>query len=449
MYDLIIVGGGPGGYSAALRASQLGMKVLLVEKKRIGGVCLNEGCIPTKALLHAAHTLLEMKKGEEFGLHLGSFGLEWERVQAYVRRSVEKLVGGVEYLLRKTGVEVIEGEGSLLGPGRVKVGEEEFSSRWVILATGSRPMELAQIPFGGRILTSSRLMFTDRIPRSLVIVGAGAIGLEMATAFSLLGAEVKVVEALATPLGGMDRDMASFLLRALREVGVEVLTSTKVEGAEQGNGGVRLRLQDGKELEAEFVLVSVGRVPNSEIFKPLLEVDDRGFLKVDPSLQTSMEGVYAIGDIVGPPLLAHKAHHQGVYVVEKLAGKEAAPPRVIPMAVFTEPEFASVGLNETRARALGLKFKKARFPLAANGRAVTLEQEGVVKVLSDEDGRLLGVQILAPSASEIISEAALAIREGLKASRLADAVHVHPTVSEALMEAAMALEGRAIHILNR
>ncbi len=451
MRDLIVLGGGPGGYSAALRAAQLGMKVTLVEKKRVGGVCLNEGCIPTKALLHAGGSLLSLKKGDEFGLVVGNFGLDWKKVQGYVKNSVEKLVGGVEYLLERSGVEVIIGEGRLISQGRVEVQGEVLEAKWVILATGTRPAELPFLPFGERVLTSSELLFFHRIPQRLLVIGAGAIGLEMATAFSLFGAEVTVVEALPTPLGGaMDRDMASFLIRALKELGIEVLTSSAVERAEVGKDGVRLWLKGGKLLEGEYVLVAVGRKPNSEVLRGVVELDEKGFVKTAWNLRTSLEGTYAIGDLAGPPLLAHKAHHEGVFVVESLAGREGHRPELIPMAVFTEPEFSSVGLTETEAKRRGIFFKKARFPMGANGRAVTVgETSGMVKILAGEDGRLLGVQILGPGASEIINEAALAVKEGLKASELAASVHVHPTVSEALMEAAMALEGKAIHVLNR
>ncbi len=447
--DLAILGGGPGGYSAALRASQLGMKVVLVERKRVGGVCLNEGCIPTKALLHAAHLARWIKRGSSIGIEVKEHSFNWEGVQGHVRRSVEKLVGGVEYLLSRSGVEVVRGEGRLTDRGKIEVEGEKIDSPWVILATGSRPAELPSVPFGERILTSSRLMFLEKFPHSLVVIGAGAIGLELATAFSSFGTEVKVVEALPTPLGGMDRDMAALLVRNLKERGIEVITSTTVEEAEEGKEGVRLKLRGGRILEAEFVLVAVGRRPNSEGLKGLVEVDGRGFVKTDENYLTSMEGVFAIGDLVGPPLLAHKAHHQGVFVVENISGLSPVKPSVIPMAVFTEPEFASVGFNETQAKERGFNFKKAKFPLQANGRAVTVGEEvGAVKVLADEDG-IIGVQILAPFASEIISEAAMAVREKKKVSWLAEAVHVHPTVSEALMEAAMALEGKAIHILNR
>ncbi len=449
--DLVVLGGGPGGYSAALRASQLGMKVALVERKRVGGVCLNEGCIPTKALLHSAHAARLLREGKKLGIEVeGEARINWERVQEHVKGAVEKLVGGVEYLLQKSGVEVITGEGKLRGDGKIEVAGEVIDSRWVILATGSRPAELKTLPFGGRVLTSSQLMFAEKPPQSLIVIGAGAIGLELATAFSSFGAEVKVVEALATPLGGMDRDMAALLIRALKEKGIQIFTSSFVEEGEQGKEGIRLWLRDGRELEGELALVAVGRKPNSEIFQGLLELDERGFVRTFGDFRTSMEGVFAIGDLAGPPLLAHKAHHQGVALVEKLGGLSTGQLGPIPMAVFTEPEFALVGLSEEQAKKSGIKYKKAKFPMGANGRAVGIGQEtGAVKILADEDGRLLGVQILGPGASEIIAEASLAMREGLKARQLAEAVHVHPTVSEALMEAAMALEKKAIHIINR
>ena len=449
-YDLAIIGGGPGGYTAALRGARLGMKVVLIEKKRVGGVCLNEGCIPTKALLSSAHLAELIKKGKRQGINVKDYDISWDGVKAFMKETVEKLVTGVEYLLEKSGVDVIHGEGKLNEKNEIKVNGETIEARWTIIATGSHPVELPFLPFGERVLTSSKLMFADTFPQSLAIIGAGAIGLEMATAFSLLGSRVTVIEALPTPLGGnMDKDMFAFLNRALKEREIQLFLSTKVEGAETGSNGVKLKLSPGRELEVEYVLVSVGRRPNSASFS-FLERDKNGFIKTDENLKTSMDNVYAIGDVAGAPLLAHKASHEAIFVVETLAGQKTHKPNYIPYAVFTIPEFAGVGMNEEEAKAKGLKIKKAKFPMKANGRALSLgEENGVVKIISDEENRVLGVQVLGPSASEIIAEVSMLMEKGGKAEDIANTVHIHPTVSETIMEASMALLGKAIHILNR
>lgn len=449
-YDLAIIGGGPGGYTAALRGAQLGMKVVLIEKKRVGGVCLNEGCIPTKALLSSAHLAEQVKSGEKFGINVKDYEIRWEGVKSFMRKTVDKLVIGVEYLLEKSGVTVIHGEAYLSENGRITVNEETIEAKWKIVATGSRPVELSFLPFGERILTSSKLMFAEVFPETLAVIGAGAIGLEMATAFSLLGSKVTIIEALATPLGGnMDRDMFAFLNRALRERGIQLLLSTKVEDARINKTGVKLSLSSGKDLEVDYVLVAVGRKPNSEAF-PFLERDRSGFIKTNGNLKTNVDGIYAIGDVTGQPLLAHKASHEAIFLVETLAGKHTHKPGFIPYAVFTIPEFAGVGINEEEAKKQGLKIKKAKFPMKANGRAISLgEENGVVKVISDENDKILGVQALGPSASEIISEATVVMEKGGKAEDIADTVHIHPTVSETIMEASMAILGKAIHILNR
>lgn len=449
-YDLAIIGGGPGGYTAALRGAQLGMKVVLIEKKRVGGVCLNEGCIPTKALLSSAHLAEQIKSGEKLGINVKDYDISWEGVKAFMRETVDKLVTGVEYLLEKSGVTVIHGEAHLSENGSIKVNEEIIEAKWKIIATGSRPVELPFLPFGERVLTSSKLIFADVFPETLAVIGAGAIGLEMATAFSILGSKVTIIEALATPLGGnMDRDMFAFLNRALRERGIQLLLSTKVEDARVNKTGVNLRLSTGKELEVDYVLVAVGRRPNSDKF-PFLERDKHGFIKTDNELKTSMNDIYAIGDVAGQPLLAHKASHEAIFAVETIAGKDSHKPGFIPYAVFTIPEFAGVGMNEEEAKKQGIKIKKAKFPMKANGRALSLgEENGVVKVISDENDKILGVQALGPSASEIIAEATAVMEKGGRAEDIAGTVHIHPTVSETIMEASMALLGKAIHILNR
>ena len=449
--ELAIIGGGPGGYTAALRASQLGIKTILVEKKRVGGVCLNEGCIPTKALLTSAHLMSMIEDSDKFGITVNSYKANWSEIKKFVMETVEKLVSGVEYLLEKSGVTVINGEAVFNDKGQIVVNGETIDAKWKIIATGSRPVELPFLPFDERVLNSTTLMFGEKIPESLVVIGAGAIGLEMASAFSSLGSSVTIIEALPTPLGGnMDRDMAAFLTRTLKEKEIQIFTSTRVEGANVKNETVVLKLSNGKELETEYLLVSIGRKPNSEIARDFIEIDEKGFIKIDENFSTSREGIYAIGDVIGPPLLAHKASHEAIFVVESLAGRKPHRPKYIPYAVFSSPEFAGVGINETEALKSGIKFKKAKFPMKANGRALSLaEENGLVKVLTGENNKILGVQILGPNASEIIAEATLIMEKEGTTEDIANSVHVHPTISETLMEASMAISKKAIHILNR
>ncbi len=450
MYDLAIIGGGPGGYTAALRASQLGMKVALIEKRRVGGVCLNEGCIPTKALFSSAHLIYNIKKGERFGIKIKSHEIDWPRVKQFIMESVEKLVGGVEYLLKKSGVEVIKGIGNIDREGNLIVDGIRIEAKWKIIATGSKPIELPFLPFGGRILHSTDIFFVEKIPESLLIIGSGAIGLEIATAFSLLGSKVTLVEAMPTPMNGMDRDIASYLLRALKTMGIEIKNSTRVENAEVGTSSVKLHLSNGETIEGEYILVSIGRKGNSEPFNKVIKTNGRGFIEINDRRETNLKNVFAIGDVVGPPLLAHKASHEGIFLVESLAGLDTKPPRIIPYAVFTIPEYGAVGISEEEAKKQGINLKKGKFPMMANGRALSLdEKNGMVKVISDERNKILGVQILGPNASEMISEAALAMEKGGRAEDIANTVHVHPTTSESLMEASMGLLGKAIHILNR
>lgn len=453
-YDLAIVGGGPGGYVAALRAAQLGLQTVLVEKNRVGGTCLNVGCIPTKALMTAAHLAYELRRSEKYGIKVKDYEVNWDSVKSFMKDTVEKLVTGVEYLLKNRGVVVVKGEAFFDEKGILKVNGEEIQAKNIIIASGSRPSSLPGMEFDGeKVLDSTTLIYGKRIPSSLVVLGAGAVGLELALAFSLLGSEVTVIEIMDTVLPGIDRDMAILLERHLKKAGLKVFTSTKVTDFEKGDYGVKLKAQRKEQeftLEAEILLLAVGRKPNSENFSQYLTVNEKGFIKVDEKFKTSREGVFAIGDVIGGKLLAHKASHEAIALVEHLAGKPFKKPMALPLAVFTIPEYASVGITETEAKAKKLQIKKGRFPLSANGRALSLlEPEGVVKVITDMEGKLLGVHILAPSASEFIAEATLAVEKGLKAHELADSIHIHPTVSEALMEACAAIDRKAIHVLTK
>jgi len=456
-YDLIVIGTGPGGYHAAIRAAQLGLKTLAVEKGEVGGVCLNVGCIPTKALLHAAKAKKLARSAAEFGLALKEEGLDLEKLAAWRDQVTKKLTGGVEFLFKGNGVELVRGEAKVLSPREIEVGGERYRTKRLVLATGSRPIELPGFPFDEeRVLSSTGALKIERgIPKRLLVLGAGAIGLEFASIYRAFGSEVVVVELMDQILPGADPEAANVLARNLKRAGIEIKTRTKAEGFEETEEGLEVRLSGPKgeeTLTADRILVAVGRRPNSEGLAELgLALDEKGFVVTDERMQTSVPGVFAIGDLRGAPLLAHKAMKEGVVAAEVAAGKPSAFDQQIPSVVYTDPEYASVGMTEAEAKEKGIPVKVGKFPYAANGRALTRqEKDGFVKVVADAEYKVvLGVQIVGPEASELIAEAALAVEMGALADDLELTIHPHPTLSESLMEAAANANQAAIHILNK
>ncbi len=460
--DIAILGGGPGGYVAALRGAQLKKKIVLIEKDQIGGTCMNRGCIPTKYLLHQTQMLIELKDNTNIDGPLEKLKLNWTRVQEGKRNSVDRLVKGIEFLLKKNGVRILRGEARLKSEREVIVQSEEdtkiFADK-IILATGS---ESASLPFlqpnGSEIITSRDALELNVLPKRLLIVGAGAIGLEMGTIFQRMGCEVTILEVMPTVLPSIDRDMAVRLERLLKAQGLNIHTQMKIENKELTNGAVKLEGTNLKtlsrfEFEADKVLLATGRTPNSDELRERetrLAFDPQGFLKVDLHLETGIPGVYAIGDLIGGQLLAHKASHEGIIAIENACGKTRTMNyNALPSAVFTEPEFAFVGITETEAKDRGLSVCSGLFTLQANSRALTMSKmDGMVKILSDSEERILGAQILSPHASEIVMEVTLAIHNGLKLHDLSRVVHLHPTFSEAVMEAALMANGEALHMLN-
>ena len=456
-YDLVVIGTGPGGYHAAIRAAQLGLKVLAVEKGEVGGVCLNVGCIPTKALLHAAKAKKLAKEAAEFGLALKEEGLDLEKLAAWRDQVTKKLTGGVEFLFKGNGVDLVRGQAKVLSPREVEVGGERYRAKRLVLATGSRPIELPGFPFDEeRVLSSTGALKIERgIPKRLLVLGAGAIGLEFASIYRAFGSEVVVVELMDQILPGADPEAANVLARNLKRAGIEIKTRTKAEGFEETEEGLNVRLSGPKgeeTLTADRILVAVGRRPNSEGLAGLgLALDEKGFVVTDERMQTSVPGVFAIGDLRGAPLLAHKAMKEGVVAAEVAAGKPSAFDQQIPSVVYTDPEYASVGMTEAEAMEKGIAVQVGKFPYAANGRALTRqEKDGFVKVVTDAEYKVvLGVQIVGPEASELIAEAALAVEMGALADDLELTIHPHPTLSESLMEAAANVNKAAIHILNK
>ncbi|TET71610.1 MAG: dihydrolipoyl dehydrogenase [Candidatus Aminicenantes bacterium] len=462
-YDLAIIGGGPGGYVAAIRAAQLKKRVVLIEKDRIGGTCMNYGCIPAKYLLHQTKIYRELKENKNIEGPLEKIKCNWKRVQEEKNKIVERLVKGIEFLLRKNGIEIVKGEGFIKSEKQIAVktegGDQILESDKIILATGSRPAALPFLePNGKEVVTSREALEFDSIPTKMLVVGAGAVGIEMGSIYQRLGSDVSVLEIMPTILPGSDREMVVRLERILKQQGLKIHNQMRIEESNIKEGrvslkGTDLKTQSAFEFEAEKVLLAAGRKPNTEGLtgKDLkLLLDKQGFVKVNNLLETSIPGIYAIGDMIGGFLLAHKASHEGIIAAENASGLKAEMNyKALPLAVYTEPEFSSVGLTEEEAKERGIKIQVGLFSLQANGRALTTgSQEGMVKIIADEKDEIIGAHILAANASEFISEISLAMKRGLKIQDVSSSIHIHPTLSEAVMEAALKAKNQAIHILN-
>ena len=462
--DLAIIGGGPGGYLAALRAAQLGLSVVLFEQERLGGICINVGCIPTKYLLHQTAIFHQLLADKNLEGPVGELRLNWQRVQEGRRGVVDRLVKGLEFLLSKNKVEVIKGKARVTSPGEVTVstsgGEIKFQAAKIILATGSRPADFPFLRFNGReVISSTEALSLPEIPKRLLIIGAGAIGLELGSVYGRLGTEVTILEIMPSILPGTDLVTAQRLERILKKQGLKVYLQMKIESAEITSGQVNLRglsLLDSKpfEFKADKVLIAAGRKPNIEQLvwdENLLARQKGNFLEVNSQGETSIPGVYAIGDLTGGKLLAHKAYHDGRVAAEAAAGLNSQLDyKALPSAIFTEPELASVGLSQTEAEARGLAIKIGEFPLQANGRALTMDSpDGLVRIIASQtDDEILGAHLLAPHASEMLPLLTMAVSHRLKIKDLDSIIYIHPTLSEAIPEAALKANKEALHILN-
>lgn len=463
-FDLVVIGSGPGGYVAAIRAAQLGMSVACVERDKLGGVCLNIGCIPTKALLSSAHLVHQLQGAAGHGIQIEGVKLDFGPAQERSRRVADQLSRGVAYLFKKNGVTHVQGYGRLAGKGTVEVEvargkKETLSARHVLIATGSRARDLPVLEIDGeRIWSSDHALLQKKAPGRLAIVGAGAVGVEFADIFNAFGSEVVIVEMLERVLPMEDRDCSALVEKSYRKRGMEVYTSATLEKTEVGDSGVRLtvRTKDGKAkaIEAEYVLSAVGRVPNTEDVgleaAGVRRTERGGFVETDDHMRTSVEGIYAIGDCAKPPLLAHKASHEGIVAVEHMAGQGHGTVDYgnVPNCTYCHPEVASVGLTEDEARAQGYDVDVSKFPWIANGRALAVgEAEGFVKVIRDKRySELLGAHIVGPQATELIAEFVVGRHLETTAEEMFRAVHPHPTLSEAVAEGALASLGRAIHV---
>ena len=461
--DVIVIGGGPGGYVAAIRAAQLGLSTVCVEKDRtLGGTCVNVGCIPSKALLQSSeHYEFTRLHAEEHGFSVGELTLDLARMLQRKDDVVGQNTKGLEYLFRKNKITWVKGTGTLR-PGRVVDvrGEDgattSYEAKHVIIATGSVPVALPFLPFDEqRVLSNEGALRIPEVPKRLIVIGGGVIGLELGSVWRRLGAQVTVIELFPTIIPGSDGDIVREAERIFRKQGLELRTGTRVAGASRNGNLVRVEVEkDGarETLEAEYVLVSVGRKPSLNGIDAAalgIELGQRGEIKVDSKMRTTAEGIYAIGDCVGGKLLAHKAEEEGVVAAEVIAGKPVEMHyRSIPSVVYTWPEIASVGLAEHEVKESGRPYKVGKFPFSANGRARTLgDTAGFVKFIADaETDELLGAHILGPFASEMIPEVVLAFEYRGASEDLGITVHAHPTLAEAIKEAALGVTGRAIHI---
>lgn len=464
-FEAVVIGGGPGGYVAAIRLGQLGVKAAMIEREYVGGVCLNWGCIPSKALIHVSHLKSHLElDGPDIGLTATGLTLDIDKTRAWKDKVVGKLTGGVRQLVKGNGTEIVEGEARFAGPGRLVVrtkdGEEEIGFEKAIVATGAKTIEVPGFEFDGDVVWSAReAVDLPEIPRRLTVIGGGVIGLELGTVYAKLGSEVTVVEMLDGLLTGVDRDLVQVVERRLKKLGVKVMTKTMAQSLERRKKGghvLTLRGPKGEDrLETDRVLVAVGFRPNSrELGLEALGVNtgQGGAILVDETQQTNVEGIYAIGDVTGGPFLAHRAFKQGEVAAEHVAGEPAAyDVAALPAAIFTDPEIATTGMTEEEAKRAGYEVKTGKFLFAANGRALgTAETQGFVKAVVDaETGALLGLHIVGAGASDLVSEGTLGVEVGALAEDLGLTVHPHPTLSEAVQEAVLGALGQAVHALNR
>ena len=460
-YDALVIGAGPGGYACAIRLAQLGVKTAVIEKATVGGVCLNVGCIPSKALINAAKTFEKTKHADVMGIVVESAHLDFAKTIAWKDGIVKKLTGGVAQLLKGNGAETIVGTATFKAPGEVEVqtasGPLLVKAKHVVVATGSRPIEIPGFAFGGPIMSSTEALALQEVPARLLVIGGGYIGLELGQAYAKLGAAVTVVEGTDQLLPGQDPELVAVVARKLKAKGVTVHLNAKAVGWEKAGDGAKVTVEiNGKKevLEADKVLVTVGRKPNGEGLglEQLGVKVERGFVPVDQQLKTAVPGIYAIGDVAGQPMLAHKASMEAEIVAEVIAGKKAAwDAKAIPAVIFTDPEIATAGMTPAEAAAKGVKVLVGKFAFGASGRAMTTgDTDGFVKVLVDaETHQLLGVGIVGPQASDLIAEATLAIEMGAFTDDIGLTIHAHPTLPEAFMEAVKHAVGEAVHTMNQ
>jgi dihydrolipoamide dehydrogenase len=466
--DAIVIGAGPGGYHAAIRLGQLGKSVVCFDRDEVGGVCLNWGCIPTKALLHVGEIARHIREADKIGLKVGAPEIDREGIAKFTGDVVSSNVKGVETLFKANNVKFDYGEASFVSPTSVSLKKRDGTSETyvakdgIVIATGSAPVDVKAWPRDREtIINSDDAVKLQKVPKTLLVIGGGVIGLEFATVYTRLGAKVLVVEMLPQILTGTDAEISKTLGRILKKQGVEIALSTKVSSLEKGGAGVRATLNGeytnnkDETREFEMALVAVGRRPVTDglnLAAAGLAVDDKGFIGVDLQRRTKVPNIFAIGDITGAPLLAHKAMKEGTVAAEALAGDRSAAfdPIAVPNCVYTDPEVATVGLSEEEAKAQGYDVRIGKFPLIASGRARTMnESDGMIKLVADaKSDLLLGMHIVAPQAESLIGEGVIALEMGATLEDIGLSIHPHPTLTESIMDAAEAAHGKAIHIVN-
>src|SRR5690554_1670577 len=457
-YDIVILGGGPGGYVAAIKASQLGAKTAIIEKNALGGVCLNWGCIPTKTLLKSAKVYHYIKNSSFFGIDIdddNKIYVNWPNMIKRKNTVVKKLTGGVKVLLDKNGVDTFIGEGKVIDKNTIQVNKDKISTNNLIIATGSKPFippikGIDKAKESKYVLTSKDILDLKELPKKLVIVGGGVIGVEFASLFSELNCEVTILEKAPNILLSVDSDIRKVMLRKLKKLGIKIRTEADV--VEIGEDSVSYKLKNKIEkINSDKVLISIGTRPNIESIKTLGLELDKSAIKTNEKLETSVNGVYAIGDVNGKYMLAHVASHEGIVAVENILGKNSKIDyEKIPSAIYTSPEIAFVGISEDEAKARGLDVKVGQFPLGANGKALAeAESDGIIKVIADRKyGEILGVHILSPNATDMIAELVVTMNLEGTIHDVANSIHPHPTFSEAIMEANLSTIDKAIHALK-
>ncbi|MBF0331361.1 MAG: dihydrolipoyl dehydrogenase [Candidatus Omnitrophica bacterium] len=460
--SLTIIGAGPGGYVAAFRAADLGLKVTLIdESPSLGGVCLNRGCIPSKALLHAAHLMTNSTEAKAIGLDFAAPHIDLEKLRGWKNDIIKKLSGGVAQLAKARKITCLHGKARLLNNTTLQVTKpdgavESLSFEQALIATGSRPVELPFLPKSSRIWDSTDALDLSHVPPTLLIIGGGYIGLELGTVYAALGSKVSVVEALPALMSSADKDLADIVIRRLKKTFSAIMCATRVTAAEETSDGIRVTLKDEKGAERQEtysqILVSVGRRPNTDglgLENTAIKLDPKGLITTDEQRRTQEKNIFAIGDVTTGPMLAHKASHEAKVAADAAAGYAASyTPKCIACVVFTDPELAWCGLTEQEARSQGINIVVSKFPWAASGRAITLNRiDGATKIIADpKSGRILGVGIAGIHAGEMIAQAALAIETGMKVDDMEQTIFAHPTLSETMLEATEGIFGQATHI---
>jgi dihydrolipoamide dehydrogenase len=460
--DTIVIGAGPGGYVAAIRAAQLGQKVTIVEKEYLGGVCLNVGCIPSKALISTGHRYETAKHSDSYGIKAENVTLDFTKVQEFKASVVQKLVGGVEGLLKGNKVDIVRGEAFFVDSNSLKVMTETASQTYnfknAIIATGSRPIELPTFKYSKRVLNSTGALNLQEVPDKIVVIGGGVIGVELGTAYANFGTQVTILEGADDILSvGFEKQMSSLVKRSLKKKGAEIYAKAMAKGVEETETGVVVTAEikgEEKKFEADYVFVMVGRRPNTNdmgLEQAGVKMSDRGIIEIDKQCRTNVSNIYAIGDVVPGPQLAHKASYEAKIAAEAIVGQPSEIDYIgMPAVVFSDPELATVGYSTDDAKKEGIEVVAAKFPYGGNGRALSLgNADGFVKLVTrKEDGVVIGGQIAGANASDIISELGLAIESGLTAEDIALTIHAHPTLGEMVMEAAEVAIGSPIHMLK-